>query len=251
VGSKADLTIEDNEIIDVHDCGIWYQDSQDGDDCLITGNTIVDNEIVTGSKGMYFNEGCPTVRWNTIDGKKNGFWVESGMTAKPDLGNTATSDGNNSVDSADAKYCVYVRFGSIVRAENNWWGTPTPHPKKFTMLADWNPYLTSPPSRGLALDGYEGEILPSRAEVLNSPNPFNPSTVINYTVPSRGYVTLAIYDVAGRCVSVLFEGEQGPGWHQNTWDGRASGGERVASGVYFCRLSTGTETVTTKLALLK
>ncbi|MBD3347923.1 MAG: T9SS type A sorting domain-containing protein [Candidatus Eisenbacteria bacterium] len=252
-GSKGDLLIQDNEITDIPDCGIWYGHSGYGDQGMIDGNTIVDNQIFTGSTGMYFDEGCPTVRWNTIDGKKNAFWVESGMSAKPDLGNASTTDGNNSVDASDAKWAVYVRFGPVVKAENNWWGTYRPSGKKFSPLADWQPYLQNPPVRGR--EGEEGdeseETIPLAAELRNAPNPFNPYTVIGYGLPSEGHVTVAVYDVSGRRVTKLVDSEKPAGWHQVRWSGQNDSGQPVSSGIYFCRLTTGDDRLEKKLALLK
>jgi hypothetical protein len=68
----------------------------------------------------------------------------------------------------------------------------------------------------------------------NYPNPFNPSTTLNYSVPVASHVTVAVYDVVGREVELLFRGEQQPGSYSVVWDGR-----RYSSGVYFFRLRAG------------
>ncbi len=60
------------------------------------------------------------------------------------------------------------------------------------------------------------------------PNPFNPSTQINYDLPEASHVTLVVYDVLGRKVTELVNGQVSQGYHTTTWD--ASG---VASGIYF------------------
>jgi len=64
----------------------------------------------------------------------------------------------------------------------------------------------------------------------NYPNPFNPSTQINYDLPEPATVSLVVYDVLGRKVVGLAEGYHAAGYHSATWD--ASG---QASGVYFAR----------------
>jgi hypothetical protein len=86
----------------------------------------------------------------------------------------------------------------------------------------------------------------------NHPNPFNPSTVISYYVPDECLVTLDIYDSSGRHVSRLLDQERQPrGTHSVEWRGSNAGGTAVASGVYFCRLHTGKETLSRKMLLLR
>jgi hypothetical protein len=65
----------------------------------------------------------------------------------------------------------------------------------------------------------------------NFPNPFNPTTVIRFQIPSRSHVTLSIFDAMGRTVAELLNQELTPGNYQKEW--RAD----VASGTYFCRMN--------------
>ncbi len=67
------------------------------------------------------------------------------------------------------------------------------------------------------------------------PNPFNPSTSILLEMPARAQVRTAVFDIVGREVAVIMEGEAGPGRLPIRWDGRDSGGRPVASGVYLVR----------------
>ncbi len=85
-----------------------------------------------------------------------------------------------------------------------------------------------------------GEPIPG-ALMLGSgaPNPFGASMQIKYTLPERGHVRLAVYDVAGREVALLRDGMEDAGLHLVVWDGRGVRGAKVASGVYFARLSFG------------
>lgn len=84
-----------------------------------------------------------------------------------------------------------------------------------------------------------------------APNPFNPSTTIHYGVAESGPVELAIYDLAGRRVKSLVSGPIAAGDHEASWDGRDEAGSRVASGVYLCRLETGSFVETRRMILLK
>jgi hypothetical protein len=80
----------------------------------------------------------------------------------------------------------------------------------------------------------------------NYPNPFNPTTTIEFVLPLAGPTELAIYDLAGRRVALLFEGPLPAGEHQVTFDG-----EQLASGLYFYRLTTTDKSVTRKMVLVK
>lgn len=70
-----------------------------------------------------------------------------------------------------------------------------------------------------------------------SPNPFNPSTTINFSLPVAGRATLAVFDVAGRRVSTLVDGVVAAGASSCVWEGRDDGGRDVPSGVYQVRLT--------------
>ncbi len=85
----------------------------------------------------------------------------------------------------------------------------------------------------------------------NYPNPFNPTTTIQFDVPKAGNVHLGVYDVTGREVATLFEGMRAAGSYRATWDGKNSDHVQATSGVYFCRLQSGTLSATRKMVLMK
>lgn len=86
----------------------------------------------------------------------------------------------------------------------------------------------------------------------NYPNPFNPSTVINFDLPEKAYVWLEIYDVTGRLVRQLISGQRlVPGRYSEFWDGSNDKGEMVCSGIYYCRLKAGKMSSAQKMALFK
>lgn len=70
----------------------------------------------------------------------------------------------------------------------------------------------------------------------NRPNPFNPRTVIRYSLARSGRVSIRIFDIAGRLVRTLVEGQRAAGWHEAVWNGKTSHGSDAASGVYFYRI---------------
>jgi hypothetical protein len=93
---------------------------------------------------------------------------------------------------------------------------------------------------------------PARVVALqqNVPNPFNPTTRIEYEVQS-GNVSLDVFDVMGRHVRQLVQVGNASGRAVVEWDGRDDHGQAVSSGVYFYRLVAGSSTVTKRMTLLK
>ncbi|MBN1894968.1 T9SS type A sorting domain-containing protein, partial [bacterium] len=81
----------------------------------------------------------------------------------------------------------------------------------------------------------------------NLPNPFNPTTVIRYQSPVRSSLSLKMYDLLGREIAVLFDSMRQAGDYETVFDGGMFSG-----GVYFCRLTAGTDfSQTKKMMLLK
>jgi hypothetical protein len=71
----------------------------------------------------------------------------------------------------------------------------------------------------------------------NFPNPFNPQTRIQFTLPADGQAALTVYNAAGQKVRGLADGHHRAGFYVVGWDGRDESGRRVASGTYHYRLS--------------
>jgi len=81
----------------------------------------------------------------------------------------------------------------------------------------------------------------------NYPNPFNPSTTIAFDLADDGLVSIVVYDIQGRKVSELFNGELSQGFnHQYNWDASS-----VASGKYFAVITAPNFTDTINMTLLK
>jgi hypothetical protein len=71
----------------------------------------------------------------------------------------------------------------------------------------------------------------------NFPNPFNPSTMISYQIPSEGRVSVIIYDVLGNVVSELFNGSANAGYNAVVWNATNNTGAKVSSGMYLYRVT--------------
>jgi len=85
----------------------------------------------------------------------------------------------------------------------------------------------------------------------NVPNPFNPSTSINYELPADSHVRLSVYDLSGRLVRVLTDTPMTAGRHSVRWDGRDVQGQSSASGIYFVRMNAGGKTGLRKITLVQ
>ena len=85
----------------------------------------------------------------------------------------------------------------------------------------------------------------------NYPNPFNPSTTIDYTLPRPEHVRITIYDMLGRQVKTLIDANQQAGRFQTVWNGTDAGNIPVAAGVYFYRMQAGDFVQVNKLLLVK
>jgi hypothetical protein len=85
----------------------------------------------------------------------------------------------------------------------------------------------------------------------NYPNPFNPTTTIDYSIPQAGNVELVIYNTAGQKIRTLINQMQDASFYKVVWDGRDESGQSVASGIYFYRLVAGNFSKIEKMTLIK
>ena len=80
----------------------------------------------------------------------------------------------------------------------------------------------------------------------NYPNPFNPTTVISYELPENSHVRLEVYDMLGKQIATLVDGQVSAGTHQVNFDA-----SNLSSGVYIYRLQAGGTMITKQLTLIK
>jgi hypothetical protein len=85
----------------------------------------------------------------------------------------------------------------------------------------------------------------------NSPNPFNPSTTITFSLPSNGFTSLVIYNIMGQKVRNLLMETKKAGTHSIIWDGRDENGMTVSSGIYISKLLQGKHTATGKMMVVR
>jgi len=103
--------------------------------------------------------------------------------------------------------------------------------------------------QGVGVDGAPG---PHTFDLLpNAPNPFHPSTRIDYVLQRTDDVDITIYDIAGRRVATLIQARVDAGAHSVTWDGRSETGAAAPSGVYRCVLRTSAGQTSRSMILVK
>jgi len=128
--------------------------------------------------------------------------------------------GNNHVENLDpANPLVASYFGSINPAYYSAWDYDTNMP--------------------LAIDELDATMPTVFALRNNYPNPFNPTTSIDFTLPIGAEVTLNIYNILGQRIATLHNGYAKPGTYTATWNGRDTYGKLVPSGVYLYELDAG------------
>ena len=93
--------------------------------------------------------------------------------------------------------------------------------------------------------------VPTKLDVTNYPNPFNPSTTIAFSLPDEGIVRLSVYNIRGQWVRDLLSGSLPRGFHKVVWDGKDNGNRSVSSGLYFVRIETGKTSSVRKIMMLK
>ena len=201
----------------------------------------------------------------------SGYSVDNISPGVPDSFSVAYNTGSGNHLSWAASVDDDFQYFRIYRGESEDF-TPSPDNLKHATIETewddpqwdgWNVYYkvtavdhvgneSDPATAGSVTAATEPVIPKNLTLYQNTPNPFNPTTVIRYDVPAVGaQVTLMIFDVNGRLIRKLVDGNVTSGSKSVTWDGTDSHGNSVSSGIYFCHLTANNQTFTKKMVLLK
>ncbi len=96
-----------------------------------------------------------------------------------------------------------------------------------------------------------GNQVPTTYSLKNYPNPFNPTTNIQFELPVSSHVTLEIYNYIGERIVTLLDEAKNAGEYQTEWNGKNSQNRNVASGVYIYRMQAGSKVLVNKMMLLR
>jgi len=161
--------------------------------------------------------------------------------ASPFTANTWVYSGNHSWQEAIFDLSAYtgvVKFRFLFGSDSN------------TTGEGW--YIDDIRVEGDIVDADNQVYIPQSLSLSNYPNPFNPTTTISFSIPSKQIGSLDIYNLKGQRVkSLLGKSELQAGTHHITWDGKDETGKSLASGVYFYRLTTPSGTLTQKMLMVK
>ncbi len=98
----------------------------------------------------------------------------------------------------------------------------------------------------------ESDNIPNEFKLHSAyPNPFNPSTTIQFDIPEDSFVSLNVFDMMGRKIKTLLNDKISAGRRSITWDGTNNLNQVVSAGTYFYMISTSNYKSTKKLILLK
>ena len=88
--------------------------------------------------------------------------------------------------------------------------------------------------------------IPAEYSISNYPNPFNPTTTINYQLPQDGFVTIKVYDMLGKEIATLVDGSRTAGYHNVNFDA-----SRLTSGIYIYTINANNYVQSKKMILMK
>jgi hypothetical protein len=173
------------------------------------------------------------------------------VTINPPVGTTITRRRNQSVPRTwPAGEYTYLGYA------NTTYAYPAIDSSSFTFTksatADGGPWVTEASCTGEDFDEFAvgaqraAPLQPGEFTLTISPNPFNASTVASYKLLVAGYISIKVYDTAGRLVATLAEGRREAGTHEVTFDGA-----NLPSGIYLYRLIAGELATSGKMVLLK
>jgi endonuclease I len=171
---------------------------------------------------------------------EDGSWASSGATDGAELLPWAAAQYLAWSDADPVSWKERMRNGAVYAIQGN--RNPfVDHPEFVTAVYDSNSVV-----------GVEDAPLAATVRLQpNRPNPFSARTSIRFDLPRRERVALRVYDVTGRAVRTLADGEFAAGSHALDWDGRGEGGAPLQAGLYFCRLEAGAAQATRRMVLAR
>jgi hypothetical protein len=162
---------------------------------------------------------------------------------------------SNPTDYDFSIYSGVVPSGGEAILELSYHGPKSPIPDPNTLVI----YSNDPDEASYSIqilfihtDDVQADIYPTAYTLQqNFPNPFNPTTTIQYGIPENGMAFLAIYDIRGYEIIRIDNGLRQPGWYHHTWNGQNDRGLPVSTGIYLARLQAGPYSKTIKMLYLK
>lgn len=207
------------------------------DNCINLGSNGVVPVAILGSAGFDVHD----VNQSTV------VFEGASPKAKGKSGNLGSFEDVNSDGFTDLVMHFPTQELGLVESDTE--GELTGMLYAYTMIVGTDAVCIVPPS--LEKNGI-GQMAPLDYQLApNTPNPFNPSTRISYTIPEEANVTLDVYNVRGERVATLVNAIQTQGVHTVHWNGTNDFGQAVPGGLYIARMSAGSFAQTIRMVLLK
>ncbi len=195
------------------------------------------------------------VTWTPWTNAINGFEFPGPNNPQCTEGVTYLFNPYDSLSTGIAPNTRYIRLGFRLRDEKAIDGCACGGPRKIGVLTE-GIYLDDIGVYYIyTISGVEtvsGVPAASRPEIRRAfPNPFNPMTTIEFSVPKPGPVRVGIFDIRGRHVATLVNETMGSGVYQVRWSGKTGNGADVASGVYCAQIQSRGGSGSGRLVLIK
>ena len=137
------------------------------------------------------------------------------------------------------------------RIELRFWSNVEGKELRVETQLDNQTYEGAPLTSG-SLTVYNMDAVPTEFVLdQNYPNPFNPSTTVNFRLPEEMNVTLNVYDLNGRLVTTLIQGNLVAGYHTAQWNGTDINGSPVSAGIYIYAIQGADTRISRKMVLMK
>jgi sugar lactone lactonase YvrE len=239
---------------------VWVTDSQNNR-VLRFDNPTANGKTADGVLGQInFTNNLPGITDSTLFLDGLGFVAadSTGRLYVSDSGNGRIVIFNNAASKTNGASADNVlgqksfRSDSLNKGNNSFYGSSVygitvDNTNKSLLVADADNNRVLIFQQGIPLRVEKTTEAPLKYSLSqNYPNPFNPETIINYQLPARNNVSLKVYDLLGREVAELVNGEKSAGVYSVKFNGR-----NLSSGVYFYRIQAGNFSETKKLLLLK
>jgi hypothetical protein len=245
----------------VSDCSVaWGDYDNDGDlDVLLTGQSVAKvyrnggqpantPPAAPGSLSAVRNGGLVTFSWTA---SSDDHTAASGLSYNLQVGTSPSGDQWMPAMAAANGYRRVARLGNA-QERSSWTLALPPGPYYWNVQAIDGAFQGSAFSVGSTVAVEEAAEVPASFDLgPAAPNPFATEVALNFSLPQRGRVELAVFDPQGRRVRVLVRGERVAGRHRVQWDGRDESGVRERNGIYLIHMTAAGNNWTRKLVLAR
>ena len=240
--------------------------------CLLCSSGYVENNLIYGNDSNYTASSFCCYSTNSVI--EYNQIIENENTGIKIAGNVMPTINNNDI-YGNSLYDVYLNLEDsteVIDFQYNYWGESTtnemdslPYPSNISVIYDifdndnlafvnYDNWLDSPIT---SIDN-KTIFLQVDVNLINYPNPFNPTTTISFSVTQNAmsgsdgssFVTLEIYNIKGQKVKQLVSSQLSAGQHSVVWDGKDENNQLVSSGIYFYKLNINGKTKAVKKCLL-